>query len=107
MAGDVDDLADKVEAGDITALHGAGRKRVGADAAGGNFRFIEALGAGRGAGPRVQTALEFGKAMIREAVRGSDFEQAVGQARGQGTAQSGTGGGEVAACGPRREQRGE
>ena len=45
-AGDVDDLADEVEARDEAGLHGAGVEGGGGDAAGGDFGFGEAFGGG-------------------------------------------------------------
>jgi len=86
---DVDDFAYKVKAGNLTAFHGLRGKRIGADAARSDFCLIETLGAGGCEGPGVETALEFGNAMIREIMRRGCFEKAVDQARRERGAQTG------------------
>ena len=60
-AGDVDNFADEVEARDATALHGFGVELVGGDAAGRDFGFGEALGAGGDDAPGVEFAFEVGE----------------------------------------------
>ena len=60
---EVEDFAGEVEIGDELALHGAGIDFVEGDAAGGDFGFFEAEGAGDGDGQafeRVDEALAFG-----------------------------------------------
>ena len=55
MAGHVDNFADKVEPGVLSAFHGFRREGLGRDAAAGHFRRAEALAAGWSATPTVDS----------------------------------------------------
>ena len=104
-AGDVDDFADEEEAGDDAALQGAGVERVGVDAAGGDFGFVVALGAGGREAPGVELAFHFGEGGVGQTAglgvggMGSGVEgaPAIGHAAGHDGAEFLRHGGEVAA----------
>ena len=103
-AGDVDDFADEEEAGDDAALQGAGVERVGVDAAGGDFGFVVAFGAGGREAPGVELAFHFGEGGVGQTAglgvggMGSGVEgaPAIGHAAGHDGAEFLCGGGEVA-----------
>ena len=103
-AGDVDDLAYEVKAGNEAGLESAGVEGVGGDAAGGDFGFGIAFGAGGRDAPGVEVAVECGEGRVREwALRacmrggGVEIEPAGCKALGEDSAELASGGGEVAA----------
>ena len=108
-AGDVNDFADEEEARGEFAFEGAGVEFVGGDAAGGDFGFLEAFGAGGGDGPGVKVGFECGDAVVGP-VAGTllrvEFDPAFGEACGKSDAESGVGGVPVAA-GACVQERGE
>jgi len=103
-AGDVDDFADEMEAGDDAAFEGAGVEGVGIDASGGDFGFVVAFGAGGGDAPGVELALHFGESGVGEragvsvgrASAGVEGAPAVGEAAGDDGAKFLRGGSQIA-----------
>src|SRR5579871_954505 len=89
VAGDVDNLADEKEAGDIVGLHGFAGKTGGVDAAGGDFGFLVALGARGRYGPGVNCFLERSKTKICVIRWLVNFEPASGEAVGKNLVERG------------------
>ena len=94
-AGDVDDFADEVEAGDFVALHGAGVEFGGVDAAGGDFGFGVAFGAGGSDASRCGVALRLrrGRGWSQSWRVRVECEPALGHAGGEDGAERSVGGG--------------
>jgi len=61
VAGDVDDFADEIKARDFAGFHRFAGEFAGVDAAGGDFRFGIAFGAGGKNGPGVEFFFEGGQ----------------------------------------------
>ncbi len=104
-AGDVDDFADEVEAGDDAALQGAGVEGVGVDSADGDLGLGVAFGAGGCDTPIVQAAFDIEERGVGEGAgfgfrgvgAGVERAPAVGHTPGHDGTQSLSDGGEVAA----------
>ena len=65
-ARDIYDFADEIEAGDFAGFHGFGVEFVGVDAAGGDFGFFVAFGAGGMDGPGVKLFFQISEGLIGE-----------------------------------------
>jgi hypothetical protein len=83
VAGNVDHLADKEEAGDFTALHGFGGKLGGVDTASGNLGFFEAFGSGGKDRPGVDLFFKIGEGLVRPRGWGLEIKPAVGETLGK------------------------
>ena len=82
-AGDVDRLADGVEAGDLAGLHGLRGEAGGGDSADGDLGLGEAFGAVRGEAPLRQAALGFLELAVGEVGELAGEREAFGQGLGE------------------------
>jgi len=96
VTGDVDDFADEEEAGNFAGFQGFAGEFGGVDAAGGDFGFGVAFGAGGEDGPVVELALEFFEGGIGKGWRRVEVEPANGEAIGHESLKSRASSGESA-----------